>query len=617
VFIRREGSMGFTSQLQLEVYMRHSSLLFLMLALLATAHLVAAPARPVLSTTARTPDRDTYLDVNRSLLFLDNFGNLGLDYDEIFGQAPGWYYPFTGNIDDIITGVEDRTIMYSSGICLGGKVNGAVRTAITEYSSQFVPGPMIGGSTLPDDPRFRVYKLDPDSGPGDSDWDNWPADLGAPVDQFGYPLVRGDQLLWTVFNDESAAQSLGIEIQLAVWGYADPGGADVIYARYKLYNRGNNVIDSFYFSFWADPDLGGSYDDLVGCDPASSSFYCYNGDDDDDQYGVQPPAWGGTIVSGLLVPAPGQTGIFDGRPVSDHRNLGMTAFAKYINGTDPGTEMEFFNYMRGRNDDGSVIINPVTGLPTTFMVSGDPVAGTGWLDSAPADRRLMATIGPVTFAPGDSQQVELRFGARIGSDRLASISDLRDALAALTPLAQPPATYIADNPLFAFQLDAVDPIFPTGYIGVFDEGYAASDVDLGTLEFDGLATSNVELLPTAPAYGGPAVKFQFSLDDYLAPLMPLVGNQMSVYAVTGQYLDGQPLTISGRVVIVGKQRGDLNADGLISISDVVALIDYIFAQGAAPEPLEVGDANCSGQVSVGDAICLISYIFASGPAPCP
>src|SRR5690606_36742889 len=97
----------------------------------------------------------------------------------------------------------------------------------------------------------------------------------------------------------------------------------------------------------------------------------------------------------------------------------------------------------------------------------------------------------------------------------------------------------------------------------------------------------------------------------------LAGSQMSVYAITGLYLDGQPFTISGRVVIVGKQRGDLNADGLISISDAVALIAYIFAQGAAPEPLEVGDANCSGQVSVGDAISLISYIFASGPAPCP
>ncbi len=593
-----------------------STLLWLALCL-GGPQLGAKPFHSASPSAFRVPDRDAYLDINRNLLFVDNFGNLGLDYDEIFGQAPGWYYPFTGDIDDIISGVEDRTVLYSSGVCLGGKVNGSVRTAISEYSSQFVPGPMIGGSTLPDDPRFRVYKLDPNSGPGGPDWDNWPADLGAPVDQFGFPLVRGDQLLWTVFNDESAWQNLGIEIQLAVWGYADPGGADVIYARYKLYNRGNNVIDSFYFSFWADPDLGGPYDDLVGCDPALSSFFCYNGDDDDAQYGAQPPAWGGTVASGLLVPAAGETGTFDGRPVSNHRNLGMTAFAKYINGTDPQTDQEFFNYMRGRNADGSVIINPVTGLPTTFMVSGDPVAATGWLDSAPADRRLMATIGPVTFAPGDSQQVELRFGARIGGDHLASISELHSALAALTPLAQPPATYIVESPLYAFQLDAVDPKFPTGYIGRFDQGYAASDVDLASLQFDGLATSNVELLPTAPAYGGPAVKFQFSLDDYLAPLMPLFGSEMSVYAVTGQYLDGQPFTISGRVVIVGKQRGDLNADGLISISDAVALIAYIFAQGAAPEPLEVGDANCSSQVSVGDAICLINYIFASGPAPCP
>ncbi len=610
--------MGLAFPLQSEVQMKRIlfRLPLITIAIFAIwSQLGAEPYSGVLQSGHRVPDRDTYLGINRNLVMVDNFGNLGFDHDEVFGRTPGWYYPF-GSIDDILSGVEDRTVVYSSGLCLGGKVNGQIRAAITEYSPEFVPGPMSNGNSLPDDPRYRVYKLDATSGPGDADWDNWPADLGAPVDQYGFPQLRGDEILWTVFNDENAGERLGVEVQLAAWGYAAPGGADVVYARYKLYNRGNNVIDSFFFSFWADPDLGGSTDDLVGCDPATNSFFCYNGDDDDTDYGADPPAWGGAVVSGFLVPAAGQTGTFDGHTIADHRNLGMTAFSKYINGTDPQTPEEFFNFMRGRAADGSVVVNPVTGLPTSFMVSGDPVAGSGWLDSAPSDRRLMVTVGPITFAPGDSQQVELKLGARQGDSRLASITDLRSSLAALTPLAAPPATYIVDDPLFAYQLGGTEPYFPTCYVGRFDDNYAADDVDLSSLEFDGLAVSDAALIPAHPEYGGSAIALRFPLADYLAPLLPLVGHQLRSYAVTGQYLDGTSFAIGGDVMIVGKQRGDLDADGHISISDVVALIGFIFAAGAAPDPLALADTDCSGEISVGDVVYLIGYIFGSGPAPC-
>lgn len=62
--------------------------------------------------------------------------------------------------------------------------------------------------------------------------------------------------------------------------------------------------------------------------------------------------------------------------------------------------------------------------------------------------------------------------------------------------------------------------------------------------------------------------------------------------------------------------GDANGDMLVSISDAVYLINYIFAGGPAPNPLESGDANCDSQVSISDAVYIINYIFAGGPAPC-
>jgi hypothetical protein len=62
--------------------------------------------------------------------------------------------------------------------------------------------------------------------------------------------------------------------------------------------------------------------------------------------------------------------------------------------------------------------------------------------------------------------------------------------------------------------------------------------------------------------------------------------------------------------------GDCDASGDVDIDDVVYLINYIFAGGPAPDPIEAGDADCSGNVDIDDVVYLINYIFAGGPAPC-
>ncbi len=64
--------------------------------------------------------------------------------------------------------------------------------------------------------------------------------------------------------------------------------------------------------------------------------------------------------------------------------------------------------------------------------------------------------------------------------------------------------------------------------------------------------------------------------------------------------------------------GDADGTTLLSISDAVYLISYIFAGGPAPTPYPVcsGDANCDCLVSISDAVYLINYIFAGGPPPC-
>jgi hypothetical protein len=61
--------------------------------------------------------------------------------------------------------------------------------------------------------------------------------------------------------------------------------------------------------------------------------------------------------------------------------------------------------------------------------------------------------------------------------------------------------------------------------------------------------------------------------------------------------------------------GDANGDGVINVTDVVYLINYLFISGPAPDPIQAGDVNCDGMVNVSDVVYLINYLFISGPPP--
>lgn len=419
-------------------------------------------------------DMQAYFDENSILMFVTNRGGIAGDWSYMFSRGDGFYYPLTGGCDDIVTGFN-KTTVYAAGIFLAGKVNGQIRTAIGAYDTpEYYPGPCDGfGYAQPDIPRYKVYKirsdstvwLDPgkpaceaqDSADHFNDWLFWRDEAcvdGAPLDSLGNPARRGHQTLWAVYNDGGlhdnhyyggGTDPLGVEVHQTVWGYDLSGQEDIVYLQYKLYNRGTNVIDSFYFSFWVDPDIGGGSDDFVGCDSANDIFYAYSADNDDADYGNMPPAWGGRVLYGPVVVSPGDTAVFDGRLMPGYENIGMTSFNKYINGTDPDTPLEVFRYMKGLDGKtGAPLVNPVTGLVTSYYCSGNPVTGEGWIDSNPGDRRLMANFGPFTFNPGDSQQVVIALGAAIEADNLTSVAGLWNTLDSTVPF-DPPEYVSADS----------------------------------------------------------------------------------------------------------------------------------------------------------------------------
>jgi M6 family metalloprotease-like protein len=68
---------------------------------------------------------------------------------------------------------------------------------------------------------------------------------------------------------------------------------------------------------------------------------------------------------------------------------------------------------------------------------------------------------------------------------------------------------------------------------------------------------------------------------------------------------------------VSAKRGDANADKILTVTDVIYLVNYLFRGGNTPIPESlVGDVNCDGKISVSDVVYLINYLFKGGPPPC-
>lgn len=433
-------------------------LIALSLFLSAEMAIAAPPANRAGVASPLDLDVLTTIDVNNIEMFVTNQGNFARD--NAHGGNSGLFYPKG----------TTKTAVYAAGLWVGAMIdNTDLAVTVAEFDYEYTPGNYIHlldasqqDQTRIDDPTAKVYKINKGDTTSD-DYLNWPFADGAPyVDENGNgkydagepPRVFGDQTLFSIYhdgyepaktNDAGGRPALGLEVQHTTFAFNQSGPlGNVIFFMLKVVNKGGHTLNDTYMSVWSDIDLGGASDDLVGCDVDLSLGYCYNANNNDNQYGATPPAVGFDFFQGPLVPSPGDVAVLpDGREFEDMKILGMSSFNKYANGEDPDSKQGSYWYMQGiygrGSNAGTPIIDPTTGTATKFMVSGDPVAGTGWLDSNPADRRLMMSTGPFTMEPwtdtnGDGEPdlgepgVQEIVAATIigqGGDRLSSISVLK------------------------------------------------------------------------------------------------------------------------------------------------------------------------------------------------
>jgi hypothetical protein len=374
------------------------------------------------------------LDVNQIVGWIVNDGLMFSD--PATGQS-GLYYPKGAP--------SDHAIIYTNGLWVLGKINNDIRSAVSDYSTEFQPG-MILDNGAPDDPsdsKYIVFKFDADK------WDDptMAADRAAAVAQGMEDKMYGDQMLYFVMNDYASHAAvftkppIGLEVRVLAFGFNRLGAlGNTIFIKYTFVNKGQNDLLETYAGQFFDPDLGQSNDDAVGCDTTLGIGYVYNIDNYDDVYGAAVPAFACDFFQGPIVPSAGDTAFVPGQaPKVGYKMLNMTSFSAYINGgpagmSDPslqsaqGAQMAYW-FCSGLKGDGSPWLDPKKGnAPTQWLWYGDPVQGTGWIqkDTWPgADMRMSLAAGPFTLQKNVPYDIVCGYVVGNGQTNLKSIDIMK------------------------------------------------------------------------------------------------------------------------------------------------------------------------------------------------
>jgi hypothetical protein len=400
---------------------------------------------------------------------------------------------FPGGNAGLIWPASSSTMLtadFATGIWVGAKVGPQreLRLSASLYNTHYSPGniPVIGqvpSSSVCNDPTFRGYLenlVDQSLVNGGTRtkiaggrtytftydaWADWPVQKGAPYVEvnnvpgyqpgwnsdrpgIGHTTARPDEISFMVFMDYTNCTNnvhlselslpggtppLGVEIQQLSFAFNLPGYQDMIFMKWKIFNKSSLVWDSTYISIIDDGDLGYASDDAVGCDSAKQLGFTYNFDNDDEgYYGPNPPALGYRFLESPInyTGNNSDTAHLPYGNFTGFRLLRMSGYNYFRNSNDPcmgdPDNAQFaYNFMRGKDGCGNTLINWVYNYPTTYKFSGSLCPRSGWYDSVQGDTRHVLSTGPFKINSGEERILLAVVMVARGSDNLNSVCQLR------------------------------------------------------------------------------------------------------------------------------------------------------------------------------------------------
>ncbi len=319
----------------------------------------------------------------------------------------------------------------------------SIRLHLARYDAAIKSGQAYNPADIPIDvkgwpARGNLYFLElhgfplPNTIQGLADFWDADGDGDYEPDEGDYPKIdiRGrdvcglpDEIVFWIYNDaggahtETNGEPLNMEVQATAFAFNSiPELDNSTFYSYKLINRGTESLDSTFFAFWVDPDLGCYTDDYIGCDTSRSLAYVYNEDALDGESSCDDCPQGVTTYC-TEIPVLG-IDYFRGPLDENGRELGMTSFTYYntssgLPGTnDPWYPHEFYNYLTGSWRDGTPFTyggngynyNNDSAKVTKYAFPSPPNDPNGWsmcTEGLPfGDRRTVQSSGPFRLYPG-------------------------------------------------------------------------------------------------------------------------------------------------------------------------------------------------------------------------
>lgn len=347
------------------------------------------------------PLSETMLDINDIQIRLDSLGRL------MYGQLAD---------DTTISGSS-----YSPNLnCLSGFWVG--QETASEYHANLIWNwePFSNFTSMISDSSGGIYRIEPTY--IDPDTINWPFDLDFPSNGNDEPKLLGDLMLWMPLVSAQvespgfyASPIPNVSYSYTVWAYDEPDLSKTMFLRLTIRNNSTSTLEDLRIGFFSDTDLDWSQN-ATGYDSLRALTYTYTPSDQGHTY-----VGGYTFldVDGSREPA---------LIVSSHRIMRKNNYLDPDFGEiDVTTPEQIIWAMKGLSNSGQPMINPVTGASTLYAFTGDPVAGTGWIDTQ-IDVRSLLNSGLVSIAAGEQISATVVFSVVIGDSLQEGINGLRETI---------------------------------------------------------------------------------------------------------------------------------------------------------------------------------------------
>ena len=423
-----------------------------------------------------------------------------------------------------------------------------------------------------------------------------------------FPVTVGPDLIANGFSDAFVAKLNAAGTLLVYCGFIggdddDYGYGIAVDSSRNAYVTGQSYTINNTFPATGGPDTtqNGLSDAFVAkVNPTGSALvYCgyIGGSDDEAGYGIAVDSAGNAYVAGYTYSTEATFPVKVGPDLIFNSAIGLSdAFVAKVNPT--GSALVYCGYIGGSDDDQAYGI-AVDGSGNAYV--------TGF--TASTQTTFPVTVGPDTTFNGFTDA----FVAKVNPTGSALVY----------------CGYIGgsnDDGGNAIAVDSSGNAYVTGFTSSSEATFPKTvGPDLTYNGGDDAFVAKVNAAGTALVYcgyiGGSGIEagLGIAVDGSGAYVTGFTSSTQGTFPVTA----GPDLTYNGGGVdafvakivesCASKPHGDVNADGVVNVSDVFYLINNIFANG--PPPLCSGDVNGDGNYNSLDFLYLINYLFAGGPPP--